>query len=205
VLIFFIIFSITTPAATQAPKSSFIIPPQKIMKKFLNFLCFSFLLVSFATEAQNIYLFYPPASNDVGTGIHQDEIILSSLQGGIGRGVSSGNPREASAPSISEYVCTKQFDKSSVRLMQLATNGNGDSDCEIRFYVDEVLVYKIELADVLISGFSASSAGGSGTCTNCPDISESLSLNFTKVRATDLTQIPNVVFQWDLVLGKPSY
>lgn len=175
------------------------------MKKILYFLCFSFLLVSFVTEAQNIYLFYPPASNDVGTGIHEDEILLSSLQGGIGRGVSGGNPRTASAPNISEYVLTKQFDKSSVKLMKLATDGDGDTDCEIRFYVDEVLVYKIELADVLISGFSASSAGGSGSCTNCPDISESLGLNFTKVRVTDMTQIPNVVFQWNLAEGTPTY
>lgn len=107
-------------------------------------------------------------------------VDISSMQFGIGRGVGSpvGSDvdREASAPSVSEITCTKEMDKASSAIFELALWGEGKK-VEIHLVKtdkDSVEPFvKYELEDVLISGYSVSSGGDRP--------SESLSLNFTKI------------------------
>ncbi|NIJ52945.1 type VI secretion system tube protein Hcp [Dyadobacter arcticus] len=179
------------------------------MKRKFYFLSIALLLVALASEAQNIYLYYPPVTTGAGPGgIHADEVPLGSVQGGIGRGISAGSGREASAPALSEYTLSKVYDKSSTAFLRLATYGPASlENYEIRFYsgegAGEVLVLRIELAEVLISGYSI--AGQPCPTGNCPIVSESLSLNFTKIRITDETNDQLPVYEWDIVRNRPNF
>jgi type VI secretion system secreted protein Hcp len=127
-----------------------------------------------------IYMEFKGIKGQVTEDKHKDWIELSSLQFGVGRGVSSGaggTTRESSAPSISEITVTKVNDVASPKLYEDALAGNFDKDVTIEFtqttknQTDTYL--KIELKDCGISGYSISSGG------DAP--SESLSLNFTKI------------------------
>jgi type VI secretion system secreted protein Hcp len=112
---------------------------------------------------------------------HKEWIELHSLQYGVGRGiptaVGAGTNREASLPSVSEIVCTKGFDNSSVELYKLALAGKakeGVLHCVTVGGNEQTHTYlEIKLTDCLISGYSMSSGGDKP--------SESISLNFTKI------------------------
>ncbi|MFN6953737.1 MAG: type VI secretion system tube protein Hcp [Acetobacteraceae bacterium] len=102
----------------------------------------------------------------------------NSFQLGMGRGVSvsgaGGSRREATAPSVSEIVLTKEMDVIDPLLWKEALGG-GSSKVEIHLTQTDkdgkhIAFQKYELEDTLISGYSIS--GGSGR----PSIS--LSLNF---------------------------
>ncbi|MCC6719741.1 MAG: type VI secretion system tube protein Hcp [Acetobacteraceae bacterium] len=127
-----------------------------------------------------IYMKYGDIKGDVTEAGHKDWIALHSFQWGVGRGISSptgaAHNREASAPSISEVVVTKNQDVSSVQLLEEAYQGQG-KDVEIHFTrtmkdkLDTYMQYK--LTNTMVSGYSISSGGDRPT--------ESISLNFTKV------------------------
>jgi type VI secretion system secreted protein Hcp len=107
-------------------------------------------------------------------------IACGSLQYGIGRGISaptgSDVDREASTPSVSEIVVTKEMDKASPKLFESALWGEG---VKVKIHLVKTDKGKpepfmtLELEDTLISGYSVSSGGDRP--------SESLSLNFTKI------------------------
>ena len=88
-------------------------------------------------------------------------------------------PRESSAPSISEIVVTKYFDKSSAKLYQDFVAGSFDTKVQIKMTtttkttVETFLTY--DLSDCGVSSYSQSS-GDAPT--------ESLSLNFVKIMVT---------------------
>ena len=117
---------------------------------------------------------------DVTEGNHSNWIEVSSLQWGVGRGISSPTgasaDRESSAPSVSEVVVTKDQDIATIGLVTAALQGDGVK-VEIHFCrtnKDQMDVYlKIELENVMISGYSVSSGGDRPT--------ESISFNFTKI------------------------
>jgi len=110
---------------------------------------------------------------------HKEWISLSSLQWGVGRGISApvGNAvnREASAPSVSEVTVSKVLDTASTQLLTEALTGEG-VDCQIDFCKTEkdklVVFLTLTLTNTMISGYSLNSGGDKP--------SESLSLNFTK-------------------------
>ena len=133
---------------------------------------------------------------------HKDEIAASSLQWGVGRGVSSytsGN-RETTTPSFSEMVFTKTFDISSNDLAKAATMGKSLPEVKISLRKDtgegglDYLVYT--LTDVLISSYSVSSGGETP--------SESISMNYIKIKseykklATDHSEAGDNDFEYDL-------
>ena len=136
----------------------------------------------YRSETCRIYMKYDDGKvkGDVTESKHKDWIELKSFQWGVGRGISSPTggsaDRESSAPSISEIVGTKDQDISSVGLLTAALQGDGVK-AQIDFCrtnKEQMDVYlTIELENVMISGFSASSGGDRP--------SESLSLNFTKI------------------------
>jgi type VI secretion system secreted protein Hcp len=113
-------------------------------------------------------------------------IEISSFQFGIGRGISSPTggsaDRESSAPSVSEITISKDQDTATGPLLTAALQGEG-----VTVIVDFVKTSAGQLAkymeytltNTLISGFSTSSGGDR--------LSESISLNFTKVQVDPTT------------------
>src|SRR5271165_1910169 len=113
-------------------------------------------------------------------------IELSSFQWGVGRGISSPTggsaDRESSAPSVSEITVTKDQDSSTGPLLTEALKGEGvtviidfvkTSSGQLTKYMEYTLT------NCMISGFSTSSGGDR--------LSESLSLNFTKIGVSPTT------------------
>jgi len=104
---------------------------------------------------------------------------LKSVQWGVGRGItdpSQGSEREASAPSGSEIVVTKDLDLASYRLFEEAVSGDGKT-VKIHFtktnkdQQDTFMEYI--LSNTLVSGFSTNGTGDRPV--------ETVSLNFTKI------------------------
>jgi type VI secretion system secreted protein Hcp len=127
-----------------------------------------------------IYLKYEGIDGEATQENHKKWIDIGSLQFGVGRGIStpSGSTanREASEPSISEVVVTKQLDSSSSKLFVESCTGAAGKKVEIHLvstgspgntYVEYIL------HNALISGYSVSTGGDRP--------SESISINFTKI------------------------
>jgi type VI secretion system secreted protein Hcp len=130
-----------------------------------------------------IYMSFGKIEGDVTTQGYKNWIELNSFQFGVSRGVSSGAggaTRESSAPSISEIVVTKYFDKSSAKLYQDSVAGSFNTAVQIKMTtttqkaVETFLTY--DLSDCGVSSYSQSSGGDAPT--------ESLSLNFVKIMVT---------------------
>jgi type VI secretion system secreted protein Hcp len=131
-----------------------------------------------------IYMKYDGIDGGVTTEGYKEWIECNSFQWGIGRGIASpygagADMREASAPSVSEVVVTRQTDAASVNLMINAVGGDAK---EVKIHITQtdkdgkhVAFMKVVLEETLISGFSQSSGGDRP--------SESISLNFTKYDA----------------------
>ena len=133
-----------------------------------------------------IYLKIDGIKGNVEAAGHEDWIECSSLQWGVGRGISaatgSAKDREASAPSISEVVVTKLMDQATPYLFTEACVGKSKkADIHlVKTDADKLETYmEYKLEDVMISGYSVSSGGDRPT--------ESLSLSFTKI---ELKYIP---------------
>lgn len=132
-----------------------------------------------------IYVKYGSIKGDVTAAGHEQWIEVNSFQWGVGRGISSPTgasaERESSAPSVSEIVVTKPTDMASTNLLNEALQGEGQ-DVTIDFCKTDkgnLSVYlSYKLSNTMISGYSLSSAGDRPL--------ESLSLNFTKIRMTDV-------------------
>jgi type VI secretion system secreted protein Hcp len=114
---------------------------------------------------------------------------ITSFQWGIGRGVGSpiggATNREASTPSVSEIVLTKDEDEASGKLLQEAYSGAGKATAVLSFVRTDakggVAFLEYTLTNVMLSSWSTS-AGGDGKPT------ESFSLNFTKVETKFIAQ-----------------
>ena len=113
-------------------------------------------------------------------------IVLQSAQFGTARHVTNptgqGANREASAPSVSEIVVTKDLDAASTNLFRAAIWGEGKT-VVIHFVKDGEHVTErepyliLELENTMVSNYSVSGHGGVGHSAPM----ESLSLNFTKI------------------------
>lgn len=128
-----------------------------------------------------IYMKYGTLAGEVTAEGYKDWVEVSSLQWGVGRGISAGagggSKREASAPSVSEITITKSFDAFSPLAMKEALGGKA-SVVKLELTQTDgkgkhIAYQKYILTDTLVSGYSISSGGDRP--------SESLSLNFTKV------------------------
>jgi len=128
-----------------------------------------------------IYLKYDGIDGEATHQDHKKWIDISSMQFGIGRGIStpSGSTanREASEPSVSEVTVTKLMDGASPKLFTESATGAAGKEVLIHLVStgspgNTYVEYK--LTNALISGYSVSSAGDRP--------SESLSINFTKIQ-----------------------
>jgi type VI secretion system secreted protein Hcp len=159
-----------------------------------------------------IYMKYssPDIKGGVTTQGYAGYIELTSFQFGVGRGVGSPTGgttnREASTPSVSEIVVTKNLDEATGGLVKEAYSGAGKATVVIDFVRTDggggVTYLEYTLSNVMLSGFSTSSAGDRP--------SESISLNFTKIEKKITPQkedgTPGTAFPvtYDLGLQKMS-
>ena len=107
-------------------------------------------------------------------------IEVGSIQFGVGRGISTpvgmSSKREASAPNVSEVVCTKLMDSTSPLIFQEALRGAAQKaqiDL-VETHEEQLETYlSMTMENCLIASYSVSSGGDRP--------SESFSLNFTKI------------------------
>lgn len=125
-----------------------------------------------------------PSESDVKD--HEEEIVATSLQFGVGRAISeitSGRTaRTVSNPSFSEVTFTCIYDSSGPYLQQLATNGKALGEVLITFLKDvdqdtKVDYLVITLTNVYISSFSFSSGGDEGM-VSCSMTFDKVELNY---------------------------
>ena len=131
-----------------------------------------------------IYMKVDGVNGDVTASGHEDWIEVKSFEWGVGRGITTPvggtKDREASVPSVSEIVVTKDSDIATADLLKKALTGDGVTvkfDFCMTGTSEFAPYYQFELTNVLISGYSLNSGGQRPT--------ESVSLNFTKVQFTD--------------------
>lgn len=135
-----------------------------------------------------IYMNWDGVKGDATSAGHKDWIVLSSVQWGVGRGISqrtgSMEGREAGVPSVSEIVVTKEMDAASGPAWQQALIGQEGKTVRIDFVStskgSENIFMFMELTNTLCSGHSFSSGGGRP--------SESVSLNCTKIEVKYMEQ-----------------
>jgi type VI secretion system secreted protein Hcp len=141
---------------------------------------------------------------------YENWIELSSMQFGVGRGISMEvgrmANREASRPSMSEITLTKLMDNASGGLFKASLTGVEGVTVKIHFVqtgaqkVEKFAAY--ELSDVLISSYSSSGSSGGAPV-------ESLSLSYSKIVAdlqgADKTNKngQNMKVGYDLTTAKP--
>jgi type VI secretion system secreted protein Hcp len=132
-----------------------------------------------------IYMKYGSIKGAVTTEGFKDWIELGSCQMGSGRGIGTaraGSPnRVAGEATLSEVVCTKDWDAvSSSKLFEESVKGELTNDVEIHFTiagtkkVESQLIVK--LSKTAVSSYSVSGSGGAGSSPM-----ESFSLNFSKI------------------------
>ncbi|MGN0920107.1 MAG: Hcp family type VI secretion system effector [Cellvibrio sp.] len=157
-----------------------------------------------------IYIEYDGIKGNTTADGYKDHITVSSLQFGVGRGISmeAGNlaNREATRPSISEVTFTKLADISSTSLFKEAVTGAAGKKVVIKFVqtgADKLVEYMTyTLENCLVSGYSVSSDSES-------DPLESISLSFSKIMVnysdydkTNKSATPQRV-GYDLATAKP--
>ncbi len=127
-----------------------------------------------------IYLKYEGIDGDATHENHKKWIDVSSLQFGLGRGIStpagSTANREATEPSVSEITITKQMDGASSKLFVESATGNVGKKVQIHLVTTGSpgnTYTEYTLTNALISGYSVSTGGDRPT--------ESVSINFTKI------------------------
>lgn len=129
-----------------------------------------------------IYLKYEGIKGNITAEGYSDYIALSTVNLGVGRGISmeSGNManRESTRPTLSEIVITKPADTSATALFKESVTGNGGKEVTIKFVrtgsdaIQEFMEYV--LTDVMISGYSLS-----GEAEDEPK--ETIKLSYTKI------------------------
>ena len=131
-----------------------------------------------------IYMKFGKIDGDVTTKGYEKWINVHSFQWGAGRGISSaagsGTNRQGSHASVSEVTISKSLDPSSLGLLRDSLDGKLNTKVEFKFTLADqsnqcYLAY--ELTDTGVSGYSVSSGGDRP--------SESISLNFAKIMATN--------------------
>jgi type VI secretion system secreted protein Hcp len=144
-----------------------------------------------------IYMKYGGIEGEVTTEGFAGAEQVGSFQWGVQRaiGTNADGQRIATAPIVSQAVITKNFDSTSVPLIEQAF-GNDPAHVEFDF-VDLPIgdgpaqaYLTIELDNTLISGYSTSSGGDRP--------SESLSLDFTRISVHSFSNGQAQDFQFDL-------
>ncbi|GAA0611141.1 type VI secretion system tube protein Hcp [Paenochrobactrum glaciei] len=128
-----------------------------------------------------IYLNIEGAEGDASHEKHKKWIDVGSINFNISRFITSKTgaiaSREGSQPAFSDINLSKRYDKSSIKLKQIAASGLASKKVEIHFVTtgDPGETYlEITLSNVLMSNYTMNAAGA-----YMPE--ENFSLNFTEI------------------------
>lgn len=96
---------------------------------------------------------------------------------------ATGQTRRRGVATVEDVVCTKEYDKASVKLAESVLSGKVFPKVEIHntatYAETRATFLKIELKNVMVSSHGISAAGGGDAVPT-----ESLSLNFNEVKQT---------------------
>ena len=153
-----------------------------------------------------IYLYLPSITNGAGSGaIHADESRLSSLQNGVTINVSGS---VSGVPVPSDFVCSKDFDFSSLKLQTALLKGQPQNFAEFRYYdAADNLKYVIRLESVFLSSYNQSN-DGSGCSAGCQTIQETYSFTGKKVITSNYANggsTPTQKLTWDRLTNTITY
>lgn len=131
-----------------------------------------------------IYLKYADVNGSSTAQSHEQWITCELISWGGGRAIGtptgSAKNREASMVSISEVVISKSQDNASPELLKRSYVGTDGEDVTIHLTTTSNegvnTIMELKLTNTLVSGFSVSSGGDRP--------SESVSMNFTKIKST---------------------
>lgn len=137
---------------------------------------------------------------------HKGQIEIDSFSWGVSNSgsMAAGGGGGAGKATFQDLHFTKKVDKSSPKLMEAVATGEHLRSLELvvrKAGGDQMEYYKIELQDVVISGFSTTGSSGEAP-------SESISLNFEKIifeytpQNADGTAAAPLKAGYDLALGK---
>ncbi|MBK1882283.1 type VI secretion system tube protein Hcp [Luteolibacter pohnpeiensis] len=148
------------------------------------------------------YLKIEDIDGEVTANGYSDWIKIDSLSWGLGRSITTGSTGglTASAPSFSPISLVKPVDSSTPYLFLGAVSGQGfSSDVKLVILDEEsgVILYRLTLSGVIISSQATSASTGDATPT------ESISLNYTRIKVEGFNSKGNVVYGvgWDLTKG----
>jgi type VI secretion system secreted protein Hcp len=137
---------------------------------------------------------------------HKGQIEIDSFSWGVSNSgsMASGGGGGAGKATFQDLHFTKKVDKSSPKLMEAVATGEHLRSLELvvrKTGGDQMEYYKIELQNVLISGYSTTGSSGEAP-------SESISLNFEKIifeytpQNADGTAAAPLKAGYDLALAK---
>ena len=180
------------------------------LKKYLCLVfALSALLIAQARAQYSIFLETdgPPIKGDSNALGFEDAWVLSSFSHGVSLPIEgAGNNRSVGQSQFTDVGVAKFLDRASVLALLKAADGTPIEQVTISFAETSpkrYTFYKIVLENVLISSISQ---GGS---TGATKVSESLSLNFTKITWSYFPQKPDgtpdapITGSWDLTNGTP--
>ena len=140
-----------------------------------------------------IYMHLEGLEGEVTTKGHEKWIEVLSAQFGVARSIPSGGKdvnRVRGESSLSDYIVSRDMDKSSVKLWENCCKGEPIKKVKIDYCTtvkDKQEPYlQIELENCFISSYSSSAAGGGGESRP----SESCGINFISMSATYITVDP---------------
>ena len=110
---------------------------------------------------------------------HKGQIEIDSFSWGVSNAgsMASGGGGGSGKASFQDFHFTKTVDKSSPKLMEAATTGEHLRSVELvvrKAGGDQLEYYKIELQDVVITGYSTTGSSGEAP-------TESVSFNYSKI------------------------
>lgn len=161
-------------------------------KHFYSIL-FALLFLSFASQAQNYYLYFPGITIKKGVKGHSDEVFISSLSSGLSKSSLSSNP------DFTDYSISKSNDVTSADILKYITAGTVTDGVEIRIYPAGATTptLTIQLKGVAIGSLSLGGASTDDTCTTCTGITEILTLSYTAIKIG--------TFMWDRNSNTPTF
>lgn len=155
------------------------------------------------------------ASPDAPTTALRDYTRITSLQYGMENGATIGSGGTSTGrTSLTGLTITKTVDLSSTRLMQALAAGEPLELVEI-LYVNtrqggSSTIYKVELGNAILKNNTVNSIPG--CADGCPNVAESFSFVYAKIRVTTYTQNPDGrimpnpnPFVWDQTRNTPTF
>ena len=157
-----------------------------------------------------IYIEYEGIKGNTTAEGYKDHITVSSLQFGVGRGISmeAGNlaNREATRPTISEVTFSKVADIASTSLFKEAVTGSAGKKVVIKFVqtgsdkLVEYMTYTLE--NCLVSGYSVSSDAENDPIENISLSFAKIMVNYSDYDKSNKSATPQRV-GYDLATAKP--